>query len=411
MRGFWGRVAIWASPLAWALGGCAAEPDGLADGSGFSGVQPPIARRAPPRTSGRPAPTLALSADSREVPVPGLPAGHTAMNPGLALYQGRLVMVFRVNDHSGPGPWLRATRLGIMTLDETLTPHGEFSFLPTPHSPPAPEASEDPRLINHDGRLFVVYNASHVGVGVALRRIHVAEVLVDTSAPRWQFCLQHDKRLLARIPGRGPPLMEKNWSPFSYDGALHFIYQSSPTLMLRLGEAALQMPASDAVPEIVQPPSQVAIPWAFGEVRGGTQAIYDPGIDRYVTFFHSRHFGSINGGARRDHYFVGFYTFLPHPPFDIDGMYPAPLISEPFLEELEHTMTGTIVYVQGLVIGGDRYWVSYGRGDRALGMMSFDRQQLLAGLVNPAKTPLSTLPAEVAFEAGHQPIGALRVAP
>ena len=392
----------------WAWVSCAAEPEV----SSLTALPARIERRPPPIFPEPRAITLPLSGDSRTLEVPGLPRGHIALNPGLARYRDRWVVVFRVDDYSDRGAWLSATRLAVMTLDDNFVPRSPLMFLPTPTMGAMAETGEDPRLVEHHGQLFVVYNTSRLGPGLPSREIHVARLAVDREVEPWAFTLHADKRLSACMTGRRPPC-EKNWSPFSHDGALHFLYQSSPTLVLRLADEAFDDErGSLAIPNMVEPRSTVEIPWAFGEVRGGTQAVYDPEINRYVTFFHSRYLGQINRGASQDHYFTGFYTFMPYPPFDIDGVYPAPLITEPFLEELERnrdiSTAGTIVYVQGLVILGDRYWVSYGRADRNIGIMSFDRHGLIDGLVDPRKNVWPTLPAEVEFTPSKRPLKPFR---
>ena len=305
--------------------------------------------------------------------------------------RGQLLCVFRVEGF-GIGGQSLSNRLAVVRLDAQHQPQGAWTFLQTPRPRGNNDTAEDPRLIVHQGRVWVVYTLSDDGERMGPRRIHLAELLHDLDAPTDAWRLGPDKRMIY-VPqyadGRSGPLpqIEKNWSPFVHRDQLHFIYKSNPLEVLRLENTDLDGPPRDVFPAPVRPASQVRIPWGYGEVRGGTPAIWEPTLGRYVTFFHSRWICSINGSRRKEHYFTGFYSFHPEPPFDIDQIYPRPLAFPIFVQEAETERSSTVVYVEGAVADGNHYLLSYGLGDTALGLLKVDRDGLLDGLRSPSQLP------------------------
>ena len=72
----------------------------------------------------------------------------------------------------------------------------------------------------------------------------------------------------------------------------------------------------------------IPLPWNddYGYPRGGTSAVYLPGFNIYLAFFHTRvNFKS--GGARGvDHYYMGGLTLCPHFPFKIHSISAYPIV-------------------------------------------------------------------------------------
>lgn len=119
---------------------------------------------------------------------------------------------------------------------------------------------------------------------------------------------------------------QKNWVPFLYNDTIYFIQRINPMHVLRVDSSVdpTDWANSDLRMKIVSAADIVTIPWNYGEIRGGTNAILID--DFYLAFFHSRHYLPYNGN--RITYFMGAYTFSCRPPFTLLSISPQPIIHE-----------------------------------------------------------------------------------
>ena len=138
---------------------------------------------------------------------------------------------------------------------------------------------------------------------------------------------------------------EKNWSPFSRDGELWFIYSYSPFVCCRLSEGI-----------IVETRRHECKPfWKWGFIKGGTPALQT--TNGYITFFHSTLRGDCN------YYHCGAFEFDENlEPTRISAY---PIIAPcPDKDRLRNN-TSYVVFPGGVIDTGDSYIISYGYNDRS----------------------------------------------
>ena len=106
---------------------------------------------------------------------------------------------------------------------------------------------------------------------------------------------------------------EKNWTWFVHDdGRLWFVYG------LADGRQVVCKTANGKVQTLLE---SVAPTWDYGEIRGGTSPVKFDG--HYWTFMHS----STNWVKPKRRYHMGALRMEPHPPFRVNGISRAPILS------------------------------------------------------------------------------------
>lgn len=353
---------------------------------------PPVPPPAP--TDSKPAPTVCkpsyismehLGLTQRTVKLPGLPAGSVAYNAGMANAHGQMIMAFRLDMPDGNSPV--TAYIGIVPLNENFQPAGPFSLLDTTEEGDVRSTAEDPRLINYDDDVYLVYNTTHEPKPV--RHMHIGRIestrvniesapVCGESAPdrhELHYSLHDRKEMLFAPDKLGPRTMEKNWTPFVYQGDLHFIYDTNPPRVLRVEHQALLNSETQQLLAEEVSHSAAKVAWDWGHMRGGTQAVYDAELGRYISFFHSSGPADLRGTGRQRYYVMGLYTFMPEPPFDIDSMTPLSLVAPSFYRQVNPYQH--IVFPQGMVLDGDQVHVSYGQDDASIRVLSVDRKALL----------------------------------
>ncbi|ADU51644.1 glycosidase related protein [Thermaerobacter marianensis DSM 12885] len=81
-------------------------------------------------------------------------------NPAAVVKDGRVYLLYRAEDHTGPGQWNGTSRIGLAVSDDGI----HFQRYPDPVLEPTepyewPGGCEDPRLTCIDGRYFLTYTA------------------------------------------------------------------------------------------------------------------------------------------------------------------------------------------------------------------------------------------------------------
>ncbi len=302
-----------------------------------------------------------------QVLVPNLEPGQHAFNGSDVYYEGRHLTALRVNDFP------TGTQHLAMIYHDADDALSRVHWVKRGPQPGVACSDEDPRLVIVDGLLHVIYNSAKE----QSRQIHVARVIVSTGdKDEVAFSLEHDKTLQF-TQQTGDAIWEKDWSPFSYQNELHLIYRANPPLVLRVTQNQLRSKGDTVEPEHVCT-SERTVKWGFGEMRGGTPAIYDAQLQRYVTFFHS----VLPAAGRQNlaiYYVVGMYTFLPQPPFDIERITLGPLVGPTFYDGVT-TVKGlrkSVISPQGLIDGGDTWHMMYGKNDVTLHVATWSKAALL----------------------------------
>lgn len=253
------------------------------------------------------------------------------------------------------------------------------------------ESYEDPRLFWHNRHLYLSYTeAFYLPVGWIA---HQKLALVN-----------HDLTLakIWKIPygdNGDPKHKQKNWSFFSYNKKLYFIYKI-------MGEHTI-IRVEDGLPvEEIKTPSLDT--WKWGTMSGGTPPIrlQDPTYgDVYLTFAH----GYIPHIGRHRRYCMWTYMFKAEHPFPIVAITP-PLLwgseEDPDLENPEDKRWDpVVVFPNGAIYENGTWEVSAGVNDSYDCLAKFDHSKLPFKPIEdwrpPWKsyfhTPNASLPVRVAF--------------
>ncbi len=312
------------------------------------------------------------------VAIPGLAPAQTCYNCGMASYRGKQLVALRVDDPTAHGARL-TQHIAMVELDAQWRACAPLAWLKAKPGRGVLSTDEDPRLAVVGDNLYIIYNMAH---GVA-RRMHVARIEVGQDGRGLSTFKLCDDKMLDFTEG-APEGWEKNWTPFDYDGILHLAYTLNPPMVLRLKHEKIASPGASLVPEVLsRATSQVR--WDFGTIRGGTQALFDPSLQRYVAFFHSSAPATGRQGVAR-YYVMGFCTFAPHPPFAIDRLVRAPLVAAGFYTYAANLVpyNVSVIFPQGIIDARDTWHVMYGQDDRTLHVATLDKTRLL-GQCEPPK--------------------------
>jgi predicted GH43/DUF377 family glycosyl hydrolase len=319
-----------------------------------------------------------MMVSDRRIDIPSLPQGSVAYNPSVVRHRGRIYLVFRL-DRYDLG-WATQMQLGLAELDEGFRVVRGPTLLDTRDVPWANHTSEDPRLLSHEGQLYVIFNATHDGNMSSRRAMRIAHLHVpDGEDPAADdFAVESISELIPDRPGYRP-WQEKNWTPFSFDQEIHLVYRTNPPHVYKI--PAAQLAQSPQPQEIrVTEVSRVLQPsrYDYGEMRGGSGAAIDGDLGEYVSFFHARDQNNYGGGNKL-HYFIGLYTFAPEPPFEIRHLLPYPIVvprmsnpGRPYIE---------VAYPGGFVADEAHIYLVYGKNDRSVRLLTLDRRKLLDALV------------------------------
>lgn len=310
--------------------------------------------------------------ETKKIEIPGYPR---AFNPSIIRWRGSLLMTFRVlNPVTGS-----ANPFALVWLDEDFNPVSQPQFFELPyHNPVLPSKQQDPRLIELNGRLILVYNNQHENIiHREMRRVCLVEMDFDG-----EKFIPGTPEYILEYEGKSEGRSEKNWVPFEYNGQLLLAYSLLPHKILRpfFGTSACETFAI----------SQAAnINWEWGQLRGGTQALRDG--DHYLSFFHSwRDVPTVqSNGKKISHYVMGAYTFEAHPPFSITAISPHPIVAKDFYQPPYYRTWKPLrcVFPAGMLIDDNYVWITYGRQDNEIWVAKLDKKRLLNSLI-----PVENLP-------------------
>jgi len=344
-----------------------------------------------------------------------------AFNPSLVCIDGQLVMAYRVvfarQDY----------RIAICRLDDTLRVQPETSLPLSDYIENGGMWLKDPRLLFHQGRLWLYYDHL-LALGSPANRLVLVELDPTTLLPKGPA-----RPILQTVP-RQP--VEKNWMLFGYEDDLYAVYRMTPHIIFQL-----DLTQPDQV--MCRPIHQVA--WddqgytrRYGELRGGSPAVRVG--DAYYAFFHSWYSSSavdrllrpvaVNayqwGRQRRSihalsttlqattglslvgftqrrrvalllrryrlrfeqrWYVAGFYSFSARPPFEPLGFTFKPILAPQrsdqrlFARSLNQHADRS-VFPTGGVLRTDGQWVvSYGMDTERAALCTFDHQTLLSQML------------------------------
>jgi predicted GH43/DUF377 family glycosyl hydrolase len=293
-----------------------------------------------------------------------------AFNPSIVRWKGSLLLSFRII----PDPKHSFTaQLGVVWLDEQLEPQGKPQLLSLRNEHThTPCRAEDGRLITIGDRLFFIYSDNEdTIISKGGFRVYLGEIHFDGT----HFEIKNIQRMTS-FPGNDPHRREKNWVPFIYQQQLLLAYSLSPHIIFRplSGQHAAELFSA----------SYNKIPWAWGELRGGTQAFKEG--DHYLSFFHSgrRMATEHSHGKEMLHYFMGAYVFSAEPPFHITHISQEPIVGEKFYSGTEYKPYWApviVVFPGGFIRDDTHIWIVYGRQDHEMWMVKLDKNKLYEHLI------------------------------
>lgn len=253
-------------------------------------------------------------------------------NGSIVRHNGKIYFASRAEQK----PWLVRRKIVVCQLDEDYNPIQGTERFPKLSAEPDPFLVEDPRFISHDGKLILVYTDG--------LKMYSSEL--DDSL---EVAKNHGRIKGPYVKSASGINREKNWSPFSFDGKLHYIYSDYPRIII-CPDGGLWMPKQ-------------GLQWDFGAIRGGTPAVRWE--NDYITFFHSSlEFFNPDANETRRVYYVGAYTFSASPPFSARKVTEIPLIKAvPYRNHVERPAISYVVFPTGVIEEKDHFVVSYGCND------------------------------------------------
>lgn len=306
--------------------------------------------------------------ETKQINIPGFPIGF---NPSIIRWKGSLLMAFRnIPDRR----FSFNSQLYLIRLDDDFEPLGLPQHLDTrsPHSM-VPSRAEDPRLIEVNQRLYLVYSdCKEDKISRGGFRVYVAEIHEEEG----QFSLVHNEGIFY-FEGASQLVREKNWVPFDYKGHLLLAYSLDPHRIF------LPFPGTNTCSTFSV--SHPIIQWDWGVLRGGTAAL-PLDEENYLSFFHSSiPLSTIHSnGQKLDHYVMGAYTFSREPPFEITAISPEPIVGKNFYNGPAYKpywKPVQVVFPCGFTMD-DRYiWIAYGRQDHEIWIAKLNRLALLESLI------------------------------
>ncbi|MGL4347916.1 MAG: hypothetical protein ACRCSV_00435 [Chlamydiales bacterium] len=305
----------------------------------------------------------------RNITIPAYPYSY---NPSLVQGVDGFHLVFRFDIKLPELPYGRrfSSYIGITALDKNFHPKGYPAILDT-----SSEFSEDPRCTYVGDECYLIFNdCSSYSTIRDFRSMRVAQI--DLS--RYKLKTIHNLDIQMQP-------IEKNWIPFAVrneEGAKLFLsYTINPHKILKLFN-----PVHNKLEHLpLHQLSWVDNPWEqnWGLLRGGTPAILVG--DEYLAFFHSRF---IDRETKLAWYVMGAYTFASTPPFQLQSISPHPILFQGIYQTtVRNTESSHLrcIYPSGIVFAkeGDKevIYVACGENDRAIKILTFDKQKLLDDLI------------------------------
>ena len=269
-----------------------------------------------------------------------IPNYKRAYNPSIIAYKDGYLMTFRYattipNEYKESRT--EASFIGICRLDLDFNIDAntvELLKLIT-HRDTYSITAEDARIFSFQNRLFIIFNDKPKGGLTKGCQMYLAE-LFDTGSE----IVAKQPALVLQSQNLSP--LEKNWSPFVFQDNCFVIYSDNPRVIFKMDVD------SGSCQEISR--SEQTIPWNYGQIRGGSQAIQIN--NQFLTFFHSSTLTKRN----KRHYYMGAYTFEASYPFAISAI----SLEEIKLQENENDNEGKFVVFPGGILVNEKKRMLFG---------------------------------------------------
>ncbi len=305
--------------------------------------------------------------DTKEIIVPGC---FDIFNPGVVAYEDGYLMLAKVKKNDIISKIKRKltknypNKLSFIKLDAEFNPiiiNG--NAICTEHS----TFGGDPRLIKIGDDIYCLYFDRVIKENKNVIRMFVCK-LIECEG---RFELIEKKELKFKEAekyynlGLTSNSVEKNWTPFVFNGKLYLIYLISPHVII---EPNLD---NGECKEIVANKNEPI--WNYGMASGGTPAIeYSDG---YLSFFHTHAIGlkpfsffnkeryKIGQGV----YIFGAYMFSKQYPFNIIRSTEFPLTGKSL-----YNGRRKIIFPTSLIVNDDNIYLLYGKDDAKIFISKID---------------------------------------
>jgi hypothetical protein len=177
---------------------------------------------------------------------------------------------------------------------------------------------------------------------------------------------------------------QKNWSPFTYNGTVHYVQSINPLHIVKTTQSIFDKGGESSMyAESVSLSDTVRHFYDYGELRGGSNAVFLQAENKFISFFHSSCW--LPGPSKTKTYFMGAYTFTAHPPFRILEISPFPLVTRDLYSGpwslYPNRRNDYVIFPGGLILRNDLLVLSFGRNDHEGWLCSFKLRELLESLV------------------------------
>jgi predicted GH43/DUF377 family glycosyl hydrolase len=281
--------------------------------------------------------------------------GFRSYNPSIMKFGGKTLMTFRrhgVEGFSRASNGLASYIVACETNQEMTKSFGHrvVSGLVGPNH-------EDARLFWHNDKPHISYTSASYELGNEWQcMMQCAELDVESMAAT----SHHDTRF-----GVNGAATEKNWTYFSFNGMLRFVYNIEPFIVFEVETRKIWY-------------HRHAGEWVFGIPHGGTPPV--KAGNRWYSFFH----GYRKSDQYHRRYFIGAYAFDDE--MRVRAFTPWPIMagdsSDGFCFELASTPWAPLVtFPCGSIFENNRWTVSVGLNDSFCGIIEISHELLVDALL------------------------------
>ncbi len=293
--------------------------------------------------------------ETRELVVPNLVG---AFNPGLFQYEDGFLLMPRFYGYQSTAA---QNQIAVIKLDSNFLPSGKLRILNTKIDGTF-SYIEDPRIFRFKNELWVAVSAISKYVRKGTQQMFISKLSISPDGVVSAAPFVHIKTL-----NDPENLLQKNWSPFEFNGELHFVYSIHPHRIVKVNTET-----GNANDVALTP----GFSWKFGSPRGGSP-IVPFGKDEFLSIFHSSKEYQIPSGKIIRIYVMGAYTFQNTPPFRVTRYTEKIIADDSYYDDSNHRM---IIFPNGIHITHDTIFVVLGKNDDGMILSKIDPQALLQGM-------------------------------
>jgi hypothetical protein len=310
------------------------------------------------------------------------------VNPSITIFDNRLLLATSLQwgetmGCKGPQSDMVEFRW-INHTDFPIIDKGKYMGVPTNDSSALakPIVGQDPRLLKLSETTVLVAFTNH-----RYHPVRMGFLIIEASPITKRLVIREDYHLISWGGNHG----QKNWTPFIHKNVIYFVQRISPFRVVGINWKAGtdKMLYFDKYWNVVAPSLEIEqegiIPWNYGEIRGGSNAILvdiEGHQPCYVAFFHSsKH---ITGNSYLT-YFFGAYAFTAEKPFKLISASPYPIIDPSLYQGPWSFITlrriDYVPFPTGLALHNGVLYLSFGHQDWKGMIAKMNASSLLASLI------------------------------